>query len=162
IDMFEPQVHPDVFPVPGGPPTPPYDNAGWTMALQMGVQFDRILEGFDGPFEPVTDWNLPMPHGRVSAASGARAFVFDRSANNAFIAANRLLAAGAAVQTLREPVTIDGRTYGTGTFVTTADARQVESLARELGVDFAGVRQTPGTAEGVRAARIGLWDRYGG
>ena len=28
IDMFEPQVHPDVFPIPGGPPTPPYDNAG--------------------------------------------------------------------------------------------------------------------------------------
>ena len=28
IDMFEPQVHPDVFPIPGGPPTRPYDNAG--------------------------------------------------------------------------------------------------------------------------------------
>ncbi len=44
IDMFEPQDHPNVFPVPGGPPTPPYDNAGWTLAFQMGVQFDRILE----------------------------------------------------------------------------------------------------------------------
>ena len=41
IDMFEPQDHPNVFPVPGGPPTPPYDNAGWTLALQMGVMFDR-------------------------------------------------------------------------------------------------------------------------
>ena len=41
IDMFEPQDHPNVFPVPGGPPTPPYDNAGWTLAFQMGVQFDR-------------------------------------------------------------------------------------------------------------------------
>ena len=32
MDMFEPQVHPDVFPFPGSPPTPPYDNAGWTLA----------------------------------------------------------------------------------------------------------------------------------
>ena len=51
LDMFEPQDHPDDIPYPGGPPTRPYDNAGWTLAYQMGVRFDRILEGFDGPFE---------------------------------------------------------------------------------------------------------------
>ena len=51
LDMFEPQDHPDDFPYPGGPPTPPYDNAGWTLAYQMGVKFDRVLDGFDGPFE---------------------------------------------------------------------------------------------------------------
>ena len=48
IDMFEPQDHPNVFPFPGGPPTPPYDNAGWTLAFQMGVEFDRVLEPFTG------------------------------------------------------------------------------------------------------------------
>ena len=37
IDMFEPQDHPNVIPYPGAPPTPPYDNAGWTLAYQMGV-----------------------------------------------------------------------------------------------------------------------------
>ena len=46
--MFEPQDHPNDFPYPGGPPTPPYDNAGWTLAFQMGVQFDRILDDFNG------------------------------------------------------------------------------------------------------------------
>ena len=44
IDMFEPQDHPNVIPYPGAPPTRPYDNAGWTLAFQMGVQFDRVLE----------------------------------------------------------------------------------------------------------------------
>src|SRR5262249_13886167 len=58
MDMFEPQDHPNVIPYPGAPPTPPYDNAGWTLAFQMGVQFDRILEPFSGPFERVTDWNV--------------------------------------------------------------------------------------------------------
>jgi hypothetical protein len=42
LDMFEPQDHPDDFPYPGAAPTPPYDNAGWTLAYQMGW-FDRIL-----------------------------------------------------------------------------------------------------------------------
>ena len=39
--MFEPQDHPNDFAYPGGPPTPPYDIAGWTLAFQMGVKFDR-------------------------------------------------------------------------------------------------------------------------
>ncbi|MDX1578649.1 MAG: M14 family metallopeptidase, partial [Gemmatimonadota bacterium] len=70
-DMFEPQWHPDDIPYPGAPPTPPYDNAGWTLAIQMGVEFDRVLEGFDGPFEEITTWNAaPMP-GRVTNADGA-------------------------------------------------------------------------------------------
>ena len=51
MDMFEPQDHPDDIPYPGGPPRPPYDATGWTLAFQMGVKFDRILDGFDGPFE---------------------------------------------------------------------------------------------------------------
>ena len=61
IDMFEPQDHPDNFPYSGAPPTPPYDNAGWTLAFQMGVEFDRILEGFSGPFENIPDWNIKAP-----------------------------------------------------------------------------------------------------
>ena len=28
----------------GGPPIAPYDNAGYTLAFQMGVRFDRVLE----------------------------------------------------------------------------------------------------------------------
>ncbi len=65
LDMFEPQDHPNDIPYPGGPPTRPYDNAGWTLAYQMGVQFDRILDGFDGPFEKVSGLQKPAP-GKVS------------------------------------------------------------------------------------------------
>src|SRR5207253_7743340 len=53
LDLFEPQDHPNDFAYPGAPPTPPYDMAGWTLAYQMGVQFDRVLDGFDGPFEDI-------------------------------------------------------------------------------------------------------------
>ncbi len=49
LDMFEPQDHPNDFQYPGGPPIPPYDNAGWTLAYLMGLKFDRVLEAFDGP-----------------------------------------------------------------------------------------------------------------
>ena len=72
MDMFEPQDHPNVIPYPGAPPTPPYDNAGWTLAYQMGVQFDRILDGFTGPFEKITEWNVKPPPGRSRRPPTAR------------------------------------------------------------------------------------------
>ena len=53
MDLFEPQDHPDDFLYEGGPPVPPYDNAGYTLAFQMGIEFDRILDDFDGPFRRV-------------------------------------------------------------------------------------------------------------
>jgi len=94
MDMFEPQDHPNVIAYPGAPPTPPYDNAGWTLAFQMGVQFDRVLEGFSGPFEKVTDWNVPIPPVDVARC--------DRRQNDCFTAMNRALKNGQRVTATAE------------------------------------------------------------
>ncbi len=93
LDMFEPQDHPNDFEYPGGPPKPPYDMAGWTLAYQMGVKFDRILDGFDGPFQPVPDVITPAP-GTISETAGATGYVISQHVNDAVIAVNRLLKAG--------------------------------------------------------------------
>ena len=93
--MFEPQDHPDDIPYPGGPPTRPYDNAGWTLAYQMGVKFDRVLEGFDGPFEKVSGLQKPAP-GKVTGTAAA-GYLLSHAANDSFTAINRLLAAGEEV-----------------------------------------------------------------
>jgi hypothetical protein len=154
MDMFEPQVHPDVFPIPGGAPTPPYDNAGWTMAFTMGVEFDRVLEGFTGPFEKVPEWNLPMPAARVANADGATGYTMTRAQANAFIAANRLLKAGEEVRSLP-----DGRLYVRSRAST---GQAVARVATDLGVAFEGTRSQPAGASRLRPARVGLWDTYGG
>ncbi len=91
LDMFEPQDHPDDIPYPGGPPSRPYDSAGWTLAYQMGVKFDRILDGFDGPFEKVSGLQK-APAGKVTAASAG--YTFSHAINDSFTAINRLVAAG--------------------------------------------------------------------
>ena len=62
MDMFEPQDHPDDIPYPGGPPTPPYDATGYTLAFQMGVRFDRILEDFSGPFDKLMAFFFYAPN----------------------------------------------------------------------------------------------------
>ena len=100
MDMFEPQDHPDDIPYPGAPPTRPYDNAGYTLAFQMGVQFDRILDGFDGPFEKLTDFAKVAGRHRSAARSRLAGYYFSHKSNDSFIALNRLLAASEDVSWL--------------------------------------------------------------
>lgn len=163
LDMFEPQEHPDDFRYSGGPPIPPYDLAGWTLAFQMGVRFDRILDGFDGPFESIEE-DTPVPAGRIDPED-ARAYVMDVRANGSFVAANRLLAAGHAVSRLSAGTSAGGREFGPGSFVVPANpgaASALRDACRNLGVTAHGLEAVPATAIALRPARIALWDQYGG
>jgi hypothetical protein len=164
LDMFEPQDHPNDIPYPGAAPIPPYDNAGWTLAYQMGVVFDRILDGFDGPFAPIIGFaRITTP--RVGPA--AAGYALSHSVNDAFAAVNRLLAHGEEVYTLRAPLSINGRVYDAGTFYIVAKpgTRPVLSrLATEKGLTFDPFQTevAPAALKPVRPARIALWDQYGG
>ncbi len=152
LDMFEPQDHPNVIPYPGASPTPPYDTAGWTLAFQMGVQFDRILEPFTGPFERVADWNVPPPPGRVNTARGNRSLTLSRQVNDASRIVNRMLAAG-------EPVTMTPEVFY---FASGGEStKRLQAWSKELGVTIQSV-PVASRATRLRAPRIGLWDQYGG
>jgi Zinc carboxypeptidase len=150
MDMFEPQDHPNVIPYPGAPPTRPYDNAGWTLAFQMGVEFDRILEGFTGPFEKVTDWNVKPPAGRTIASPSATC-ALDPAMNDSATALNRLLTAGDI--------------YKVGPRYEFSCRKDLLDKVLRLGVNVynvtGGGQQPPASAK-MRAPRIGLWDQYGG
>jgi hypothetical protein len=153
LDMFEPQDHPDDIPFPGGAPRAPYDNAGWTLAYQMGVKFDRILDGFDGPFEKLEDL-ARVPAGMFPEAH-ADGYLVDRRQNDAFIVVNRVLRAGGDVYSL------DGSTV-----YVAAESSLVPTLsqaAQDLGVSFrTAAARPPATATRIRPVRVGLWDCYGG
>jgi hypothetical protein len=165
LDMFEPQDYPNDFPYPGGPPTRPYDNTGYTLAYQMGVSFDRILDGFNGPFEPITGLATP-PAGIVSDAGGATGFLFSHGENDAFTVVNRLLKNHADVYWLKSPVTVHGASYPAGTFYVSAGSAAIPVItkaAKELGVSFQGTTTRAGAdATKLKAPRLALWDTYGG
>lgn len=164
IDMFEPQDHPNDFQYPGGPPVRPYDAAGWTLAYQMGVKFDRFLDDFTGPFEQVPYGELQNPVAKLEGLSSAGGYVLNSKTNNAFIAVNDLLKAGVAVYRLPDGVSGNSK-IPTGSFYVPAGgkARQVlEKSGKELGLTVTGLSKTPGTLAKVTAPRIALWDTYGG
>ncbi len=155
LDMFEPQDHPNDFQYPGGPPIPPYDNAGWTLAYQMGVRFDRVLDGFDGPFENVHGL-LDMPAATFTAATSG-AYRIDHRVNNAVIAVNRLLAAGQEVWW--NTGSADGAFF---VAATPASTQVLQKAANDLGVVATAAARPADGVQTLRMPRIGLWDQYGG
>ncbi len=163
LDMFEPQDHPHDAQYPGGPPIPPYDNAGWTLAYQMGLTFDRILEDVTGPLEALPDVVRPEP-GQVTTASGAVGYTVPHRLNDAFVAVNRLLKAG------EEVFFVGDRSYesadGTGVIFITARPSTtgvLEKAAADLGLTFTAVTARPtGATYRLTKPRIALWDQYGG
>ena len=164
LDMFEPQDHPNDFAYPGGPPKPPYDNAGYTLAFQMGVQFDRILDGFDCPCQPITGMAEPLA-GTV-ASSGTAGYLLSHNTNDAFIAVNRAIKAGNDVYWLKSPLNANGKSYPAGTFYIASKGnttQMLQTLAKEKGLSFDGTSARPGSdALKLQPKRIALWDQYGG
>jgi Zinc carboxypeptidase len=160
MDMFEPQEHPNDFQYQGGPPIRPYDAAGWTLAYQMGVQFDRILEGLEGPFQRVPYGEVQTPRGQLQAAAAVAGYMLSAKANNSFLAVNDLLQAGAEVYRMPQA----GADQGAFFVVASDKARPViDKAAAAYGLVVNGVAQRPaGATQKVSPMRIALWDTYGG
>jgi len=165
MDMFEPQDHPNDFEYPGGPPRPPYDVTGYNLSYSMGIAFDRVLDGFDGPFEALPDVVSP-PRARFTRAPQGGAYLVRHDINDAFVAVNRLLKGGADVSWAKAAFAANGREYPAGTFVIAASSPAtsvLETLAAEMGVPSESIASaTPAALTRVRPKRIGLWDQYGG
>ncbi|WP_129717074.1 M14 metallopeptidase family protein [Pedobacter sp. SYP-B3415] len=146
LDMFEPQDHPNDFKYPGGPPVAPYDAAGWTLAYLMNVKFDRYPEGFNGPFVKLPAGELITP---VNKPAQAKTIMLSAKQNDSYRAVNDLLQAGSAV--MRDDA---------GNFYVNVTAAG-KGVLREANVATAPAR-IPARSKQIKAARIGLWDTYGG
>ena len=161
LDMFEPQDHPNDFQYPGGPPVPPYDAAGWTLAYEMGVQFDRVLNGFEGPFQRVEYGEIQSPKGRLDASSSVAGYMLNSAGNNSFIAVNDLLKEGLKV--FRVPLKTGNDNPGTFYIPASSKARLLlAKYASDLNISIGGVKRTPSGLTPVSPLRIALWDVYGG
>jgi len=157
LDMFEPQDHPNDFLYPGGPPIRPYDAAGWTLVFQMGVEFDRVMEDFEGPFTRIPYGEIQAPPSR-SLTSGS-GYLLDTRNNNSFMAVNDLLKA--KVKVYRTISSSNGLPAGSF-YVDSNGKKHLEKASQEYGVYPVPVNSMPKEAKLIQRARIGLYDYYGG
>jgi len=164
-DLFEPQDHPNDLEYPGGPPKRPYDLAGYTLAYQFDIKYDRILDGFDGPFEKIKGL-LKAPAGKITGVAKPAGYLLSHQINDAFTGTTKLLASGQEVYWLTSPLTIKGKKYPVGTIYIPAKATTsaaVQKLASEVGLNFEAISAKPhGEALKLRPVKVALWDKYGG
>lgn len=165
LDMFEPQDHPQDFAFPGGPPIRPYDITGYTLAYQMNVGVDRMLDGAPPHFPLVADVMETPPPGRM-LGSGDAGHVVSHATNNSFTLTNRLHKAGVPVFWMKGATTVDGEAMAPGALWIPASAGSkaiLEDATRSLGLDVHAVATKPdGDAMAIKAPRVGLVDIYGG
>mgnify|MGYP002335876022 CR=1 FL=1 len=156
LDMFEPQDHPNDFKYEGGPPVAPYDAAGWTLAYMMHVQFDRLQDDFNGPFERIPYGELQKHQSGILAS--AKSYLINAESNNAFIAVNEVLKAGEKAYRIK---TGDER----GDFYIPGNSKTKNLLYKvksDAGLEIRESSKVPENLTRLSELRIGLWDTYGG
>ena len=158
--MLERQRYPDLRQYPGGPPKAPYDIAGHTLWMLMGVQVDQIEKPFEADLTDVTKGEPPAA--APLPATPKWAYLIEPESNGGFIAVAKLQAA--RVPVLRAAAAFDGRgrSFAPGTWivpVTPAATRVLQDVMPTAGIRVHAA-DTPVATDAYRlkpATRIGLW-----
>ena len=121
----------------------------------MGIDFDRILDDFIGPFEALAYGEIQKPEGKIiNGVSTNYGYTFSTKDNASYIAVNELLNTGESIYKSKEQY-----------FVRHSDKlnNSITKLSTDYGIVFTSVT-TPltDTLNKIKPIRIGLWDKYGG
>ena len=161
--LLEKQKYPDMRQYPGGPPVPPYDNAAWTLPLQMGVACDEVEEAFEAKLEKIDA--VPFP--KAPAKQGQGAYVLLNSQVNAsYAAVFALLKDKAETWRTTATVKVKGADVPAGSFIVKNSPEVKKALPALLDklhltvLDFDDVAALPKAS--LKSPRIGLFQSWRG
>ncbi len=147
-ELFEVQVYPDLRDFPDGPPDLPYDVAGWTLPLQMGVEAIPLLSSVDAQarssFRRLDE--VLLPGGQLSGSGST--FLIDNRSNAATRVVNEALKAGAtaAFSASEKAIVLEG-----------IGRQQLERLLDNYGAKARAVTSQPESAIPFSRPRVGLY-----
>ncbi|MCH8806814.1 MAG: peptidase M14 [Planctomycetes bacterium] len=129
-DMMERQEYPERRSYPGGPAESPYDVAGWTLPLQMGVTAVEVVLPFEAKLRKLDNVRpMPSPPRPGPAPAG---YITRRTGNNDYAVINALMKQGFDVSVL----TKEHESYPVGSVIIAGRAgnadRSPEKLMREI------------------------------
>jgi hypothetical protein len=112
--LLERQEYPDLRENPGENPIPPYDNAGWTLPLQMGVACDPIEKPFTTALEKLE--KVPYP-GITPPQENASYIILDSRKNASYAVVFSLLQEKAQVYRSKDCIKTDDFQACAGSFI---------------------------------------------
>jgi hypothetical protein len=126
----------------------------------MGIQFDRIMEEVNIPMQRLP-FGAPIPVPAAGVPANEKGWILDSRANYSFTAVNALLKEG--IEVSRIPDTIAGNAAGSFfVSLTPRNKSKVQQLVAAIGAKPQPTQQKPLNLLPVKAARIAIWDQYGG
>ena len=147
-ELLEVQVYPDLRDFPDGPPDLPYDVAGWTLPLQMGVEAIPLLSSLDEQARSTLRRldEVALPEGQLSGSGST--FLVDNRSNAATRVVNDALKSGAAAAFSAEEkaIVLDG-----------IGRRQLERLLDNHGAKARAVTGQPEGAISFSRPRVGIY-----
>ena len=96
-DLLEAQAFPKIEQYPGGPVQRPYDVAGWTLPMQMGVSAIPIDTPMTAALSPLAALAPDFPRGRCAPATNGRYASLDASDTRSYGLIMQALSAGKVV-----------------------------------------------------------------
>ena len=159
--LLERQKYPDLRQYPGGPPVPPYDNAGWTLPLQMGVNCERVDHPFEVKLAPLSTTPFALA---AAPEQNAAYYLIDSRINAAFSAAFALLNAKTQIYRSRDVVRIDNYEASSGSFLIKSTP-EVRDLLSDLVKKFNLPIHSLSSIEGLDTSplirhRVGLYQSW--
>lgn len=144
VDMLEPQAYPERRLYPGGPPEPPYDMAGWTLPIQMGVHVVHAKEAVEISADPVSEI---LPFEAAVQGRDRFGYLLPGNSNMAAKLVNELLADGVSISRTAGQFEHNGKTVHAGAFIIENSGSSVgekaRAFSREYGISLHGLNRSP-------------------
>jgi hypothetical protein len=164
-DMMERQVYPNRSSYPGGPPEAPYDTAGWTLPLQMGVRSVSVNQPFECQArKPDT---VTPPEGNVTEEpDGTWGYLVRAGANDNYRLANRLFKAGIGLRMVKSktgPIGATGAETPRGSLFIADPDREAPRFLEGISTKLIGVPPgDPRITDAVKISppRLGLYQPW--
>ena len=142
-ELFEPQEWPDLRATPNGPPQRPYDVAGWTLPMQMGVEVSVISTPLSAQQRNAVHAidRVTLPPGGVQGTGTV--YTLNRNTNAAFRLVNAALTGGGTASFTKNEIVLTGGA--------------VPDLARENSLTVQAAAKAPADAVATKKPRVGLY-----
>jgi hypothetical protein len=168
-DMMERQVYPNRSYYQGGPPEAPYDMAGWTLPLQMGVRSVSVYQPFESRTKELDVVTLPQGS-VIKLSEQAGGYVVKAGSNDNYRLINRLFKAGIDFQIISLPtqwknITDMEMPYGS-LFIPDANnaAKAAPKLLEGISTVLSGVQQeyseVKAACNNILQPRLGLYQPW--
>jgi hypothetical protein len=159
-DMMERQHYPERL-LASGSPEPPYDVAGWTLPLQMGVRAVEVADPIGDLGEPVDA--IDAPRGSIDVADRPDAFSIEIRGLDDFYTLNALVAAGVEVTARSGDSAGPAGSFPAGTFVvagTPRSRRVLDEILTRSSTRVTGERMSGRGDLEFRRPRIGVYQPW--